>query len=86
MLVGVFHFLAVIPGRAQREPGIQRRLPNSCLDPGSALRAVRDDVRKSARRPGCATSKKTATHSSRVPACPQASKLARIFFSAADSI
>ena len=47
MLVGVFHFLAVIPGRAQREPGIQRRLPNSCLDPGSALRAVRDDVKKS---------------------------------------
>ena len=44
MLVGGFHFLAVIPGRAQREPGIQRRLPNSRLDPGSALRAVRDDV------------------------------------------
>ena len=42
----VFHFLAVLPGRAQREPGIQRRLPSSCLDPGSALWAVRDDVNK----------------------------------------
>ena len=46
MLVGGLHFLAVIPGRAQREPGIQRRLPSSCLDPGSALWAVRDDVNK----------------------------------------
>ena len=41
---GVFRFLAVILGRAQREPGIQWRLPSSRVDPGSALRAVRDDV------------------------------------------
>ena len=35
-----------IPGRAQREPGIQWHLRSARLDPGSALRAVRDDVEK----------------------------------------
>ena len=62
----------VIPGRAQREPGsasptaklvIQWHLRSARLDPGSALRAVRDDnkkkgapsgmmAREGARRPG----------------------------------
>ena len=53
----------VIPGRAQREPGIQWYLRGARLDPGSALRAVRDDnkkkgapsgmmAREGARRPG----------------------------------
>ena len=36
--------LAVIPGRAQREPGIQWHWRGARLDPGSALRAIRDDV------------------------------------------
>ena len=36
---------AVIPAKA----GIQRILRGVCLDPGSALRAVRDDVRKKGR-------------------------------------
>ena len=42
--------LAVIPGRAQREPRIQWHLRGARLDPGSALRAVRDDVRKKGAR------------------------------------
>ena len=36
---------AVIHG-AQREPGIQWYLRDARLDPGSALRAVRDDVKR----------------------------------------
>ena len=41
----VRHILfAVIPGRVQREPGIQWRLRGARLYPGSALRAVRDDA------------------------------------------
>jgi hypothetical protein len=58
---GRFAF-GVIPGRAQREPGsasptaklvIQWHLRDARLDPGSALRAVRDDVKKEgARRSG----------------------------------
>ncbi|MHB8569396.1 MAG: hypothetical protein ACYC97_04265, partial [Metallibacterium sp.] len=39
---------AVIPAQA----GIQRILRGVCLDPGSALRAVRDDVTKKGCRPG----------------------------------
>ena len=42
---GRFAF-GVIPGRAQREPGIQWHLRDARLDPGSALRAVRDDIKK----------------------------------------
>ena len=41
-----FRFSAVIPGRAQCEPGIQWYLQGARLDPGSALRAVRDDIRR----------------------------------------
>ena len=40
----------VIPWRAQREPEIQWHLRGARLDPGSALRAVRDDVRKKGAR------------------------------------
>ena len=52
---GGHRFFAVIPGRAQREPGsasptaklvIQWHLRGARLDPGSALRAGRDDVKK----------------------------------------
>ena len=44
-----FRFLGVIPGHAQREPGIQFYLLGTRLDPGSALRAVRDDITKKGR-------------------------------------
>ena len=43
----MFRFLGVIPGYAQREPGIQWYLRGARLDPGSALRAVRDDIKRS---------------------------------------
>ena len=36
----------VIPGPPQAEPGIQSHLRGARLDPGSALRAVRDDVKR----------------------------------------
>ena len=36
----------VIPGRAQREPGIQRHLRDVRLDSDPALCAVRDDVER----------------------------------------
>jgi hypothetical protein len=36
-------FLLVIPGRAKREPGIQRRARRLHLDSGSPLRGVRND-------------------------------------------
>ena len=45
-------FFVVLPGRALREPGIQWHWRAARLDPGSALRAVRDDIKKER----CATS------------------------------
>ena len=39
-------FFAVIPKPPQAEPGTQWYLRSARLDPGSALRAVRDDVKR----------------------------------------
>ena len=45
-MVMTFRFLGVIRGRAQREPGIQWYLRGAGLDPGPALCAVRDDIKR----------------------------------------
>ena len=50
------HSFAVIPAKslppAKAGAGIQWHSRDTRLDPGSALRAVRDDVRRGVRRPG----------------------------------